>query len=240
MSGIVGSRLNIRGSGLVGSLGTDGQVLTSSGAGVGAVYEAAAGGMSVSDITGATALEATPAATDELILSDAGTLKRIDYTHIRGNNAPYFLGTSPDPQDFTYDTYTKLNLTIAYLDSDSAFDTTNKRWTVPAGEDGVYNVGYSVEFESPSANKIRDAMCFPYKNGALWPFHGSDLNPSAYFFLRGANQRLFQVSNSFLGSLDAGDYIEMYVNGANIDGAGTTLRICDFGTTFWGFKVHSE
>ena len=44
MSGIVGSRLNIRGSGLVGSLGTDGQVLTSSGAGVGAVYEAAAGG----------------------------------------------------------------------------------------------------------------------------------------------------------------------------------------------------
>ena len=45
MSGIVGSRLNNRGSGLVGSLGTDGQVLTSSGAGVGAVYEAAAGGV---------------------------------------------------------------------------------------------------------------------------------------------------------------------------------------------------
>ena len=42
MSGIVGSRLNNRGSGLVGSLGTDGQVLTSSGAGVGAVFEAGA------------------------------------------------------------------------------------------------------------------------------------------------------------------------------------------------------
>jgi len=44
MSGIVGSRFNIRGSGLVGSLGTDGQVFTSSGAGAGAVFEAAAGG----------------------------------------------------------------------------------------------------------------------------------------------------------------------------------------------------
>jgi hypothetical protein len=44
MSGIVGSRLNNRGSGVVGSLGTDGQVLTSSGAGVGATYEAAASG----------------------------------------------------------------------------------------------------------------------------------------------------------------------------------------------------
>ena len=33
MSGIVGSRLNIRGSGVIGSLGTDGQILTSAGAG---------------------------------------------------------------------------------------------------------------------------------------------------------------------------------------------------------------
>ena len=44
MSGIVGSRFNIRGSGLVGSLGTDGQAFTSSGAGAGAVFEAAGGG----------------------------------------------------------------------------------------------------------------------------------------------------------------------------------------------------
>ena len=44
MSGIVGSRFNTRGSGLVGSLGTDGQVFTSAGAGTSAVFEAAAGG----------------------------------------------------------------------------------------------------------------------------------------------------------------------------------------------------
>tara|TARA_Y100000310_G_C20429905_1_gene690953 strand:+ start:28 stop:603 length:576 start_codon:yes stop_codon:yes gene_type:complete len=44
MSGIVGSRFNIRGSGVVGKLGTDGQVFTSAGAGTSAVFEAAAGG----------------------------------------------------------------------------------------------------------------------------------------------------------------------------------------------------
>ena len=44
MSGIIGSRLNHRGSGLTGSLGTDGQVLTSAGAGLSAVHEAAGGG----------------------------------------------------------------------------------------------------------------------------------------------------------------------------------------------------
>jgi len=42
MSGIIGSRLNNRGSGLVGSLGTDGQALVSSGAGNGAVFETVA------------------------------------------------------------------------------------------------------------------------------------------------------------------------------------------------------
>tara|TARA_R100000995_G_C3469376_1_gene117447 strand:+ start:328 stop:1017 length:690 start_codon:yes stop_codon:yes gene_type:complete len=33
-------------------------------------------------ITGTTALAATPSSTDELLISDGGTLKRIDYTHI--------------------------------------------------------------------------------------------------------------------------------------------------------------
>jgi hypothetical protein len=55
MSGIVGSRLNIRGSGIVAQLGTDGQVLTSAGAGVAAEYEDAAGGTSwQSVVTGST------------------------------------------------------------------------------------------------------------------------------------------------------------------------------------------
>ena len=44
MSGIVGSKLNVRGSGIVAKLGTDGQVLTSAGAGVSAAFEAASGG----------------------------------------------------------------------------------------------------------------------------------------------------------------------------------------------------
>ena len=45
MSGIVGSNLNIKGSGLVAKLGTDGQVLTSAGAGLSAAFEDIAGGL---------------------------------------------------------------------------------------------------------------------------------------------------------------------------------------------------
>jgi hypothetical protein len=58
MSGIVGSKLNIRGSGRIAKLGTDGQVLTSAGAGTSAVYEDLAGGISWQSVTTGTTLTA--------------------------------------------------------------------------------------------------------------------------------------------------------------------------------------
>ena len=71
MSGIVGSRFNMRGSGLVGSLGTDGQVFTSSGAGAGAVFEAAAGGGKILQIQSAT-LTSTFVTNDDSSFVDVG------------------------------------------------------------------------------------------------------------------------------------------------------------------------
>ena len=55
MSGIVGSKLNIRGSDRIAKLGTDGQVLTSAGAGLAAAFEDLAAGISwQSVVTGST------------------------------------------------------------------------------------------------------------------------------------------------------------------------------------------
>ena len=42
-------------------------------------------------ITGTTALAETPASTDELLISDGGTLKRLDFSHIY--NTPTLLST---------------------------------------------------------------------------------------------------------------------------------------------------
>jgi hypothetical protein len=66
MSGIVGSRLNIRGSGIVGSIGTDGQVLTSSGAGQEIVFEDAAGAVTALNNATANELVSIGATTTEL------------------------------------------------------------------------------------------------------------------------------------------------------------------------------
>ncbi len=50
MSGIVGSYFNTRGSGVVAKLGTDGQVFTSTGAGLSQGFEAAAGGGKIGQV----------------------------------------------------------------------------------------------------------------------------------------------------------------------------------------------
>ena len=63
-------------------------------------------GFGVSDITGATELAAEPADTDEFVLSDAGTLKRIDYSHIR---AGWQLLSTTDVSDGT----STVNMTLA-------------------------------------------------------------------------------------------------------------------------------
>ena len=54
---------------------------------------ASVGSAQVADslISGKTALGATPADTDELLISDAGTLKRVDFSHLKSANTPAFL-----------------------------------------------------------------------------------------------------------------------------------------------------
>ena len=126
MSGIVGSRLNIRGSGLVGSLGTDGQALTSSGAGTSAVFEAA-GGFGVGDITGATALAEEPALTDEIVISDGGTLKRLDIQHMMG--VPFIFCRKDASMTIESSSQVKIPWNVEDKSAAGTFDSTNNRWT---------------------------------------------------------------------------------------------------------------
>jgi len=86
MSGIVGSRFNTRGSGLVGSLGTDGQVFTSSGAGVTQTFEDAAGGGAWTKIKTLTAsADATldfVDGTDDVVLDSTYPIYVFKFIHI--------------------------------------------------------------------------------------------------------------------------------------------------------------
>ena len=147
MSGIVGSKLNIRGSGRIAKLGTDGQLLTSGGAGVQANYEdAPAGGTSWQSVVTASTLTAVAgngypidtssnACTVTLPASASvgDTIQFVDYARNWGTNAltidqnslNYQGNTSPNP---VYDT-SGLSVSITYVD-------TTKGW-IPTVDDDV-------------------------------------------------------------------------------------------------------
>jgi len=78
MSGIIGSKLNIRGSGLVGSLGSDGQHLLSSGAGKTNVFESAAAGGKILQVV--FAKDATARSTTSTSYVDASSTLTLDIT----------------------------------------------------------------------------------------------------------------------------------------------------------------
>jgi len=88
-------------------------------------------------ISGTTALASAPADTDEFLISDAGTLKRIDYSLIKTTNTPYFYGEKASNQTVSRGAFTKVTgLTQNELDSANAFDGTT--FTVPSGQGGKY------------------------------------------------------------------------------------------------------
>ena len=105
-------------------------------------------------ISAQTALTSAPASTDELLISDAGVLKRIDVSLVGGDNTPAFLVTRNSSQGSIYDgTDTKVQFNNEIFDTDNTFDSsTNYRWTpgvagkifMTAGVD--VNVGGSVTF----------------------------------------------------------------------------------------------
>ena len=157
-------------------------------------------GFSVSDITGATALATQPAATDEIVLSDAGTLKRLDVKHI--SNTPAIMTRMASNQGSVANgTETKLLFATEDLDSDGTF-ASNK---FTPGIAGRYFVSYAIR----SNDEIDDGeylQGYIYKNGAVF----NDETGWTRAFSPSANQVL-HVNNTAIVQLDSDDYLEIYV-----------------------------
>ena len=113
-----------------------------------------AGGFDADVITGTTALAATPADTDEIIISDAGTLKRIDFSLIHGN---FFASTGfstyiNTTQTITSGTETVLPFDTERYDLGSAFDTSAYTYTPPSH--GYYMFSFGVSFRGGADDNL--------------------------------------------------------------------------------------
>jgi hypothetical protein len=89
-------------------------------------------------ISGQGALGAEPADTDEFLVSDAGVLKRVDYSYLKGgDNTPSFYAyQSTVANAIATGTYTELPWSATSWDTASAFSSNG--FTVPSGEGGKY------------------------------------------------------------------------------------------------------
>ena len=67
-------------------------------------------------ISGFSALGATPADTDELLVSDAGTLKRVDFSYLKGGGAFELITTTTISSAVSSVDFTSTHLTTTYRD----------------------------------------------------------------------------------------------------------------------------
>ena len=156
-------------------------------------------GFSASSITGATALAEEPALTDEMVISDAGTLKRVDMTHVF--NTPGFVAKLASDQTINHATWTKLALASEIADKSSTFDaSTNYRFS-PATA-GLYHVGFGTGIEGIDDGE--EVTLQIYKNGSAG-YYGLSKNMAT-----GSNQTINCTTDAtFL--LDNNDYLEFYI-----------------------------
>ena len=179
-------------------------------------------------ISGTTALATAPADTDEFLVSDAGTLKRIDYSLIKGGNTPYFYGRKASDQTTTRGTNTKLTgFTTAELDSDTAFDGTT--FTVPSGAGGKYLIGATVEADASAiGNDLEQFFTAIFKEGTAVITVGTQNT--------GGDMIRMTNSPSVILDLSATDTVELYGETSDANGSGTAITATT-NSTFWGFKI---
>ena len=182
-------------------------------------------------ISADTELAVAPASTDELLISDAGVLKRIDYSLIGGTNTPAFaVKKNANQTGLSDNTSTKVTWETEIFDTDSAF--ASNKFTVPSGEGGKYFINTNV-FADLSAD-INYVITYIYLNG------------SAVFANRmnfASNQDQITAPISVIMDLSAADYLEVYFNintGSGSNGVITALDdVIATGviTLFQGFKL---
>jgi len=174
-------------------------------------------------ISGETALTSEPASTDELLLSDAGTLKRIDYSLI--TNTPAFQAYLSADQTVTSGTETKIQLNTEDFDTDSAYDnSTNYRFTPQTA--GKYFV-YATVRGNAGSSALDLEMTAIYKNGSSFIENQIDFR---------ANDALLAgiTVTAFIDMNGSSDYLECYarcLGGTTIKGSSTRPSV------FGAFKI---
>ena len=119
-------------------------------------------------------------------------------------NTPAFAVQGTDEQSsVSNNTYTKVTFNSELKDTDSAFDLSTERFTVPSGKAGLYTFKYSCQnSQKEAANKVYQIVL--YKNGSLAEGTLVRQNPTTT-----GNYDIFLNGSASL-VLAASDYVEVF------------------------------
>ena len=183
-------------------------------------------GFTATTITGTTALAVQPAADDEIIISDAGTLKRLDIKHIQAT--PAFAAQTSSSTATAHNTYTKVQCDSEILDSDGTYDnSTNYRFT--PGVAGKYFIfGMVAQGSGTGVNNMERQYTAIYKNG-------SKVIQSVHDGRNNAFGDTFSGTCTIILDLDADDYVELYTK--PLDGGSANCNYYTDSTCFGGYRI---
>ena len=129
-------------------------------------------------------------------------------------------------QSLSFNTATKIDYTSELQDTNTAYDTSNKRFTVPSGLGGTYMVG--AWYRVGSNTNVEAFNIYVYKNGSY-------LSSNREVAAHGVNQFYNVIQLSATVELSASDYLEMYAFN-NQSNATYTIGYDNAGL-FWGYKI---
>ena len=158
-----------------------------------------------------------------LTSNGSGTLTT---NNIGGQNTPAFEATITTEQNPSDNTYTLINFDSEIFDTASAYDTSNKRFTVPSGQAGKYFIYSYSTMGSNTNSDLAEAFLGIYKNGSRVKQAYADFSENKVRY------SAISVSNTF--DLSAGDYIQIY-GLVNIVSGSAEIRTLE--STFGGYKI---
>jgi len=177
-------------------------------------------------ITGQTALAVAPADTDEFLISDAGTLKRIDASLVGGGGVDtiFNLVKNGDQASISDGTLTKITGWTANVDTGSGWDNGNNKFVIPSGKAGKYLIGATItQKQAGGGNSTADTYdIMIFKDGAV-VFTNDDKNRPG---LDWCTNHITAILD-----LDAADYLEIYVKVTAGGGSTTVLEHSDYQTS---------